>query len=437
MAVSNAEVLKVGQQIDGVLAGLTLSSKAKADGVATTAAMQTGQFSNRKRVNRLVDMVVSEAGWLSEVSRVVRSERAGEIPRSYVDGPITEAVDENDSGQNDYQRPRTDDIEYNCKKGHASWSYTYEQAREALASGTANLGQVIQAQFAKAMGNDLGLISVQGDRDLPKTTKLNRALRLMDGLIKQLRAKGHVLWPKDTTGKEFTSGVWDWMYANLPDNYKHDKDLRWMLASAVESAWQGSLTTLAQTPANQVASNLRDQVITSRVGPSPKGIPQILIPQMPTQGAGQSAAAAPTAVSDNGDGTLTARVHAILPDTTDHSSRMVKVTYKPTGQSQTLSVSRNGSSQNVVTTTGGLGQVTISTTASDYEVVIADLTDIVLINPKNLLIVFCDRVRSYKRFNQERERWEFDVHYEADLILQNEDAAVIQGGVYTKQNRWE
>lgn len=434
---TNAQLLRVERQVDGVLADLALNMSAKADGVATTSALQTGQFSNRRRVNRLVDMVVSEGGWLANVSRFVRSEKSGEIPRAYIDEPITEAVDENDSGQNDYKRPRTDYVEYNCRKGHAAWALTYEEAREALASGTPNLGQFMQAQMAKAMGNDLALIAMRGDRDLPATTPMNRALRLFNGILKQLRTSGHVLWPTATTGKEFGAGMFDWMYRNMPDKYKHDQGLRWLLASTLDQAWQQSLTTLAQSPANQVASALRDQTITSRMGPNPKGIPQILVPQMPTEGKGLSAAAAPTSVVDDTDGTLTARVHTLLPDTTDSSGRVVKITHLTTGQSELVAVSRNGSSQNVIASAGSLGQGTISSTASDYEIEVADLTDAILINPKNIAIVFCDRVRSYKQWNQKRERWEFDVHYESDLIVYNGDAAVIEGGVYSLANRWE
>jgi len=434
---TNQQLLKVDRQIDGVLADLALNMGAKADGVATTSALQTGQFSNRKRVNRLVDMVVAEGGWLGNVSRFVRSEKSGEIPRAYIDEPITEAVDENDSGVNDYKRPRTDYVEYNCRKGHASWATTYEEAREALASGTPNLGAFLQGQMAKAMGNDLALIAIRGDRDLPATTPMNRALRLFNGVLKQLRAQGHVLWPTTATGKEFSAGMFDWMYRNMPDKYKHDQGLRWLLASTLDQAWQQSLTTLAQTPANQVASALRDQTITSRMGPNPKGIPQLLIPQMPTEGRGLSSAVAPTAVANDGDGTMTVRVHSLLPDTTDSTGRTVKVVNLTTGQSELVAVTRNGSSQNVIATAGSLGQDTISTTAADYTVEIADLTDALLINPKNIAIVFCDRVRSYKQWNQKRERWEFDVHYEADLIVYNGDASVIQGGVYSLANRWE
>ena len=431
---SNSAILQVGAKVDDVLRQLTF--KGKADGVMTTSSQQTGQWPDRKRVHNLLDLVVNEAGWLGQCAKHVVSEKSGEVPRSVINEPVTEAVDENDSGQNDYTRPDMDNVEYSTGKGHASWSLTYDMASAALSAGEMNLGRIVQNQFAKAMGNDLAMVVIQGDTLLDKSTKMNRLLRLQDGLIKQALARGHVRWPVATTGKDFGAGMFDAMFAAMPDKFKHDSGLRWMVPSVIDQNWRNSLTTIGESPANQVGSPLRDQVITTPIGPPPNGIQQIIIPQIPTNTRGRSSVAAPTAVVDDADSTITVRVATVLADATDFTGRKVKITCKATGQSETLSVYREGG-QNKIATAGSLGQGAVSTTASDYQVEIADLTYSLLLNPKAIALVFQNKVRSYKQWNQKRDRWEIDVYYRVAVVLYNEDGTVIQGGVRPQVQLWE
>ena len=72
---------------------------------------------------------------------------------------------------------------------------------------------------------------------------------------------------------------------------------------------------------------------------------------------------------------------------------------------------------------------TISTTASDYTLDVADCTPVVLTNPRNLVLVICDKVRAYMKFEQEWERWRIDVFMELDFRVVNPDAAAMHDGV--------
>ena len=85
----------------------------KADTVMTTDNMRTGDFMDRSQVERLVDLTVSQSGWLSTVSLKMRSQRAGEIPRLQLNEVVTEGVDEN-AGKTIATVPATDNVEYNC-----------------------------------------------------------------------------------------------------------------------------------------------------------------------------------------------------------------------------------------------------------------------------------------------------------------------------------
>ena len=324
----------------------------KADGVNETGSLTAGQFSNRAQVERLVDLTVNLGGWTSQLTRFVRSQRAGQIPRATITEPVTEATSENILSANDYQRIEPDFLSYNCQKLHVKWAVTLEEIREAAASGTPMIGNAIQQMMAKAMINDLARLFVMGDNALSSASKENRLLKRWDGAFKQAKTSANVRYPTTATGKAFDGAMFDAMYDTLPDKYKHDDGLNWWMSSRLDQSWRQSLTTLNQTPTNQVGSGLRDSVIQSRTGPPPLGIPLTVIPQIPTNDKGTTSAIAPTSVADDGDGTCTVVLTTLLSGSS-FAGRRVKVTNTTTGASETLVVAYPGS-VNTIYTAGSL-----------------------------------------------------------------------------------
>lgn len=419
---TNAELLKsAGDILEG------MGVKALSPTVPTTGSLAVGEFMNRKQVDGLVDLTVSQNGWLSAVSLNRRSQRSGEIPRLVINDVVTEGVTEN-AGATIATHPDTSRIEYQCKKFQSTWYLTLEDIREARASGDANFDATVRRAFAKAMGNDMARAALRGDTSLGATTRLNRLLRQRDGWLKQIRASGN----RSTTaeGTAYSRDLWPAMLDQMPDEYAEDADLRWFIPRKLDLGFADELAGYGAAAGLAAGGEL----LTERQRKTPLGIPQLIVPQMPTD-LGRatlttSTVVNPNTVVDDSDGSMTVTVTALFAGgyAAGNAGRKVKITYTPTGQSETLTVQNVGGAHKILTV-GSLGQGTISTTASSYTIDFADCTSALLTNPKNLAVVLCDQIRAHRKFEQEFERWRTDVFWEADWLVYNPDAAVLQDGV--------
>lgn len=419
MALKNAELL---ERAESAFQRVGVKKTAT---VPTTASLATGDFMNRAQVERLVDLTVGQSDWLSACSLRMRSQRAGEIPRIVISEVVTEGVDEN-AGATIATHPGTDNVPYNAGKFQATWYLTLEDLREAAATGEVDFDSKVRKAFAKAMGNDLARAAMNGDEDLGTGSRLNRLLRKRDGWLKKIRATGNRA--TTTLGSAFARGVFPALLDMLPEEFLDDPGLRWFMSSKVDLDWTDTLAGLGAS----VGSALGDRALTERERHKPYGIPQLLIPQIPTSEGfarliGTTAAA--DTIADDGDGTLTATVSTMLGGAAaGNAGRKVKILCSATGQSETLTVLWTGAA-NTLESAGSLGQSTISTTAADYVLDLADITPILCTNPLNLCLVLCDKIRAYRKWQQEFERWRIDVFYDADFVLFNEDATALQDGV--------
>lgn len=395
--------------------------------VPTTADLAGDHVMNHTQVESMVDLTVSQSGWLSSVSVKLRGQRAGTIPRLSLNDTVTEGVDEN-AGATVASRPDLDEVDYNCRKFQATWYLTLEDIGEARASGEADFDGKVRRAFGKAMGNDMARWFLRGDTSLAATSRENRLLRQRDGILVQARARAN--YRTTTRGTTWTRTVYPAMKRRMPAIYKDDPNLRWFLPSDLDEDFTNSLMNLGDGAA------LRDQALTERRRYAPMGIPPVLVPQWPTdQGFATlngSTAAADT-VTDNGDGTATFRVNTVLGGyAAGNAGRVIRVTCDATGQYEDLTVEDVGG-HNVATTAGSLGQGSISTTAADYTLDLADCTGAMLTNPANLFLVLCRNIRAYRKFEQEAERWRVDVYYEADAGIFQPDALVLQEGIVPTQ----
>lgn len=394
--------------------------------VMTTTSMATGtEFMQRTQMERLVDLTVSQSGWLSAVSLKVRNQRSGELPRMVLNGVVTEGVDEN-AGATVTTHPGTDFVPYECKKFQTTWYVTYEDLRESRASGEPDFDAKVRRMFAKAMGNDMCRWALRGDTTLDTSTRLNRLLRRRDGWLKKARASA--VRYTTTRGAPFDRSLFTWMQSKMPEEFRDDADLRWLMPSILDLGWTEHLAD----EGNSVGSQLQDDARIQRRRFEPMGIPQLIVPQLPTD-AGFSIVSGSTAnadlVTDNGDGTITFRVNTLFGGyNAKWANRLVSVFHNSFGTSETLTVVDTGSHL-TITTAGTLGQSTVDTTAGNYTLDLASLTSCILTNPANLFMVMCDKIRAYRKWEQEWERWRIDVFYEADAGIFNENALVLQDGI--------
>lgn len=379
------------------------------DGVIDLANTNFGGIMPIPVVEQMITWSREQSAWLKNIASWPRSRTKGEVPLIGISGNISEGVGPNE-GTKITKRPSTAMVSYQTKKFRSDYDIPYETLREF--QNTPELGDFeaqIAKQFAIAWGNDRANVIMNGDTSLDDSTSLNRLLRMIDGAQKQL-ATANVY---DAEGKAWGQGIWRVMQAYMPEKYRQDPNLNWMYNDLIDILWHGSLTNTNTT--ERMRSGLGDQVISTPVKVPPLGKPQLIIPQLSaTQG---ETPTAPTDATDNDDGTITFRVATILADATDSSGRIVKVTHKASGNSELCTVDYNGSSQNVITTAGSLGQDTISETASDYLVTEADETNILYGNPKGIVEVVLNEVRSYREYNKDFDRFEITSFWEMDVIV--------------------
>lgn len=428
MAGNNTYMDRVG----GMLDSLGIVTARKADGTVTTGNSAVGDFMDRAQVEQLVDLTVSTSGWLAGVQRRFRRQRRGEIPRMRINEVVTRGVDENE-GASPTKRPSMDTVEYDARKFQASYQLTRESIREARASGEANFEAKMAQIFTRAVGNDLARAFMNGDTSLPASSDLNRLLRRRDGVIKKARATAN----RQTTtyGTAYDDALWSAVKNLMPEEYRDDPDLRWMVPSALDESWQASLAARS----GDVGSALGDRASIERTRMPILGIPQTIVPQMSTEQGFSTLrgdAGVPDTVVDDGDGTATITVNSVLGGyAAAKAGRYVRVTFTETGLSERLVVEDIGGALKV-RSRGSFGQSSISTTASGYSVDVADCASVFLTNPANFCLVMCDDVRATKQYEPEFERWRIDLFFEADFLIFNEDALVIQDGVVPRSFTW-
>jgi len=397
------------------------SVKALTPATITSTSAAAGELMNRTQVEQLVDLTVAQNGWLSSVTMRVRKQRKSQISRLNLNEIVTEGVSEDDGGAVT-THPDTDFIEYETAKFKSTFYLTREAIREAAVSGAPNFDQSVRKAFAKAMGNDMARWTMRGDTTLAASSRENRLLRQRDGWLKQIR-DGSGLRATTTRGSAWAQALYPSLMSALPTEHREDADLRWFESSLLDMAYQDDLRSRATL--------LGDKAEAERRRHTPRGIAQIVVPQMPENlgfATLSGTAVDADAIADVA-GAVQAQVDTLLGGAAAaNAGRVVSVTFDATGQSETAVVTWDGAN-NFALLTGSLGQTTISTTAADYTLDVADCTPVLCTNPRNLFIVMCDGIRAYRKFIQENEKIRIDIYYEATCGIFNENAIAMQDGV--------
>jgi hypothetical protein len=366
-------------------------------------------------VEQIISLTRSQSQWLNIIDTRTRGRQSGKFPVMRLDEPVTEHVGELDTTRVT-TRPNTWNVAYSAVKFKSQFVLSWEEVTEAAnTDNMADLEARMLREFATAIGNDTADVVVNGDTSLAATTRRNKLLRGFDGILKTLNA-GATVYDAATTA--WGGGIWGFMLDYMPEKYRQDGNLQWMYAPRVEARWKHFLTNVDTT--ERMRSAVGDDALVTEMHHRPYGIKQNMIPQISaTMGSGQ---VAPTSVADDGDGTMTIVV-TTLAVSGDKTGRKVKITCKATGLSETLTVSYP-SSVNTIYSVTALGQDAISTTASDYTIEWADLSPIILGNPKGIILVYWNEMRSYRRFDEEMDGWVFTTYWNADLAIPAPDMFV-------------
>lgn len=373
----------------------------------------------RQAVEELLQLQREQNSWLGSLNNITRQQAAGTVPILDIAEPVTEGVDEDDPTMVS-NKPENRRASYRCRKFKSQWNVTWEDLREARAAGLGNFEETLRSAFATAIGNDKADATINSDTSLPGTTRLNRLLNRLDGVRKQMLAGGNV---KDFQGAAFDPKMFGQLEDDIPDRFANDPMSRWLYNRKVENRWKLSLTNVNTT--EHMRSALGDQAISTQAMVSPWGIMQTIVPQVRSnQG---PTAIAPTSATASGSGiefVLTTLVTATyVADVASGVGRKFKVTNVNTGVSETVLGYQDTTLR--IKTAGKLGQITVSTQVADYVVTLADETDIYLINPQAITVVDCMEMRSYRKYNQDRDRFEIVVYHEFDVLVPTPEVGAI------------
>ncbi len=115
----------------------------------------------------------------------------------------------------------------------AAFDVTYSWLRKAIthaargiteAEGRNRAMQALNNLFAKRFGKDVVMIAFNGDTSLDTSTRTNKALRVLDGFIKQMQADATVQDYTIPGSPSYNSQVFPAMLTAMPKDYKDDRD---------------------------------------------------------------------------------------------------------------------------------------------------------------------------------------------------------------------
>ena len=115
----------------------------------------------------------------------------------------------------------------------AAFDVTYSWLRKAITHAARGVSeqegwnralQALNDLFAKRFGKDVVMIAFNGDTALPNDTRTNKALRVLDGFVKQAQADVDVHDVAIPANPSYNSQVFPAMLQALPKDYRDERD---------------------------------------------------------------------------------------------------------------------------------------------------------------------------------------------------------------------
>jgi hypothetical protein len=329
-----------------------------------------------------------------------------------------------DPGFDATRRPTYREVAFNPQHFVMELEVNLRAQRKARSWLNADLDRVSEEGFARGLGNNLARSVVLGD-----TTSADDSLNGFDGIYVHAQAQGRTLSLATNVGGVLVASAFDpdvlfWQaMRRMPDGLRSGR-LRWYGHSDLWIQWARWLSNSGTD--QRYRDGLAEQALTQGKAPGPMGYPLLSIPDWPHEEGPQ---AVPTAVADDGDGTMTVRVATVLPDANDYTGRRVRVRLVATGAFEDLTVVRVGG-QNQALTAGSLGQAVISVVAADYLVEVIDETAVMLADPFGILLPVENEIQVYRDFDIRGLNKGLVAHAYCDQRLLRPDGVVLVTGIF-------
>lgn len=193
-----------------------------------------GQISTQQ-LNEFIDMSVDQTAILSQIRIETGIRTALELDTIELGDPaMVRRTEGSAPADADIVAPTITARTLTMRDAALYFDVTFEMIRRNIAGG--NLNNQLNALFSKRFGKDLVRVIFNGDRDLAATTRLNKCLRVADGIIKLATADANV-HDYTVVGEDYIGTILPGMLKLLPKDYRDNREeLAFFVSADVEDA---------------------------------------------------------------------------------------------------------------------------------------------------------------------------------------------------------
>lgn len=382
---------------------------------------------------------------LADVNLVDNAE--GLIDTIYISNSITKGSTEN-AEASETLTPLLGQDAYETVEVYASLDVTHKFLRRNIEKD--NFADTIIDMVIEAMGNDLGMLCVQGDTD-----SADELLGTLDGFVK-LTDSAHLL---DAGGGEIEFEIFAGAFSRFPDAKRRRlrKKLHWLGHSRLWTDWEIEMADRVLSPGDSALGGSAAQ---------PLGIPSAVLDELPCDLAADYTSAVPAThtgtvagpynivldsndslkidVDDDVGGAVTVVVPpgfyrgvelASTLEALVNASALVNdvvITVTPTGYLKIESVTADADSEIDIQVTGAADDIidTIGWTEDVYTGAVAGAntvpmgTHLFLTDPLNFWIGILDSLRIFWEFKPRYNRWQLTIYSELACHVRDIDAVI-------------
>jgi hypothetical protein len=423
---------------------------------------------NRDQQREYVVLLKRMTAMFGVCRTIIMPQAAMEISKLQIGEPITVSVTENTNPAQD-NKVLVNTVHLDAKKVRSSHDLTTEVLQQNLEGDDFEM-TVIRAMAARS-ALDLGLLALLGDTTLPSGTKYNNLLNGQDGWYKRAQ-NGHVL---DLQGAEIEPGIFSEMIRMLPQQYRGDPGLRFIVSETLVIDWQDTLqsrpTALGDSALGAFGPSLAPYGKKFQVEPLiSDDMPITVSESVPAYIYGTIAGpfTIVTGTNDqlnfqiNGGATVNVVLSTQNPDTGPffgvggnidavsviaainaaialaypggvpaiaYDDGWGRVVLKTVGTGSAVNLTVLASSTAASTIGWALGE----TTGTDNTGIVREGSFIMLTNPKNLIWGILDGTRMFTQYNKDFDRIESVVYNQVATAIENYDAVVLATNLRRKR----
>jgi hypothetical protein len=460
---------------------LNLSTLQGQELLLVNKALESGDFIGsqglltRDQFRQYLLLVKRHASIFGAVTTKTMTQRSMDFPKLHFGRPITKAVGENSNPAQD-NKPLSNLVHLDAQKTRSQMDITTEVMQNNVEQSDFDM-TVMQGATAR-IARDLALLAMMGDTDLVPAVNDDHGQLLVanDGWFKLARGGtfgdgGHEL---DVGGNFIDPGLFAAMIDRMPDQYRGDTGLRFIVGSGTVLDWQTNLAGRG-TP-------LGDRAIgESGASATPWGIPLLVDDTIPrdlllpitsesTAASLQGVVHGPFEFFTGLNNTLTIAINggaalvitlnletsegqvletrqvvnqinaafrATVPATRaiayDNGEGLVTIRTIDKGVVTAIAITATGVAPDASSTLGfgdgTPGTVSAAGVDSGTAGAVREGTFIILTNPRNLWWAMLDQTRMFVRFNEEYDRVDMLAYHQTDAAIENPDALVLATNV--------